>query len=93
MFWIKIDFYRLIWLNKNIKNICDFPYVPNTEKWFRPKIFFKKMTFLKSFYDGNHFTSKQTEHKTLFNFQIKLIQIIKLFRYKEAKIGVFYEFL
>jgi len=24
MLWIKIDFYKLIWLNKNIKNICDF---------------------------------------------------------------------
>jgi hypothetical protein len=49
-------------LNKNIKNICDFPDAPNTEKCFRRKIFFRKMTSLKSFYDGNHFASKQTEH-------------------------------
>jgi hypothetical protein len=58
MFWIKINFYRLIWLNENMKNICDFLYVPNTEKCFRRKIFSKKMTSLKPFYDENHFTSK-----------------------------------
>jgi hypothetical protein len=50
MFRIKIGFYRLIWLNKNIKKLCDFPYMPNTEKCFRWKIFFRKMTSLKPFY-------------------------------------------
>jgi hypothetical protein len=50
MFWIKIDFYRLIWLNKNIINIYDFPYAPNIETCFRQKIFFIKMTSLKPFY-------------------------------------------
>jgi hypothetical protein len=34
MLWIKIDFYRLIWFNENIKNICDFPYTPNVKKYF-----------------------------------------------------------
>jgi len=63
MFWIKINFYRLIWLNENMKNICDFLYAPNTKKCFRRKIFSKNMTSLKPFYDGNHFTSKQTKHK------------------------------
>jgi len=33
MLWIKIDFCKLIWLNENIKNIFDFPYVPITEKF------------------------------------------------------------
>jgi hypothetical protein len=33
-----------------MKNICDFLYAPNTEKCFRRKIFFKKMTSLKPFY-------------------------------------------
>jgi hypothetical protein len=57
MMWIKINFYKLIWLNENIKNICDFPYAPNTEKCFR-----RKIAFLKPFYNANHFTSKQTKH-------------------------------
>jgi hypothetical protein len=54
-------------LNKNIKNICDFPYAPNTEKCFRRKIFSRKMSSLKPFYDKNHFTSKQTEHYNHFH--------------------------
>jgi hypothetical protein len=62
MFWMKINFYRLIWLNNNIKNIYDFPYTPNTKKCFRRKIFFKKMTFLKPFYNKNYFILKETEH-------------------------------
>jgi hypothetical protein len=69
MFWIKIDFYRLIWLNKNIKNICDFSYAPNTEKYFQWKIFFRKMTSLKSFYietNGAFVTSSRQFKLTLF---------------------------
>jgi hypothetical protein len=30
---------------------------------YAEKIFSREMTSLKSFYDKNHFTSKQTEHK------------------------------
>jgi len=37
--------------------------VPNTQKYFRRKIFFRKMTTLKPFYDINYFTLKQTEDK------------------------------
>jgi hypothetical protein len=55
MFCIKINFYKLIWLNENIKNICDFSYASNIEKYFRRKTFSWKMR-------RNHFTSKQTEH-------------------------------
>jgi len=50
MLWIKIDFYKLIWLNENIKNICDFSYAPNTGKCFQRKIFSWKMTSQKPFY-------------------------------------------
>jgi hypothetical protein len=50
MFWIKINIYRLIWLNENMKNICDFLYASNTEKYFQRKIFSRKMTSLKPFY-------------------------------------------
>jgi hypothetical protein len=60
MFGIKIDFYRLIWLNKNIKKICDFPYAPNTEKCFQRKIFFRKMTSLKHFTTETILRNKQS---------------------------------
>jgi len=33
---------------------------------FGEKYFPEKMTSLKLFYDGNHFTSKQTEHKKMY---------------------------
>jgi hypothetical protein len=42
-------------LNENMKNICDFLYALNTEKCFRRKIFSRKMTSLKPFYEENHF--------------------------------------
>lgn len=32
MLWIKFNFLKLIWFNKNIKNICNFSYALNTEK-------------------------------------------------------------
>jgi hypothetical protein len=36
MLWkTNFDFYKLIWLNENIKNICDFSYALNTGKYFR----------------------------------------------------------
>jgi hypothetical protein len=37
------------------------------------------MTSLKPFYDGNHFTSKQTEHKTAKNKNFKLQEAKKIF--------------
>jgi hypothetical protein len=41
------------------------------------------MTFLKSFYDENHFTSKQTDHKTKFP---KILQHPYGFGFKQNKI-------
>jgi len=40
-------------------------------KIFSRKSFFLKMISSKSFYDGNHFTSKQTEHKMNFEFFVR----------------------
>jgi len=40
-----------------------FLYKPNAKKLFWKNYFFLKMISSKIFYDGNNFTSKQTEHK------------------------------
>jgi hypothetical protein len=49
MLWIKIDFYKLIWLNENIKNICDFSYVHTKHrKMFLVKNIFLKNSFLEN---------------------------------------------
>jgi hypothetical protein len=45
----------LFWRKIILKNIYDFPYLPNIEKCFRRETFFKKLTSLKLFYEGNYF--------------------------------------
>jgi hypothetical protein len=50
-------------------------YTPNTEKWFRWKIFFWKMSSLKIFYNGNHFTRKQTEHSKFLQIWIIVFKL------------------
>jgi len=42
MFWIKIDFYRLIWLTKNIKKIVIFHTRQTPKNVFDEKYFKKK---------------------------------------------------
>jgi hypothetical protein len=46
----------LFWRKIILKNIYDFPYLPNIEKCFRRETFFKKLTSLKLFYERHFFT-------------------------------------
>jgi hypothetical protein len=74
--WIQSNF--LAGIRRRLPDVAGFrQHLPNSDFAFcnffvqakHRKIFFEKIIFLKIissklFYDGNHFTSKQTEHKT-----------------------------
>jgi hypothetical protein len=62
MLWMRIDFYRLVWLNEEKKkNICYIHMIENAEKYFKQKTYSWKIISLKSFSDIKYFMPKQTE--------------------------------
>jgi hypothetical protein len=81
MLWIKIDFYKLIWLNGNIKNICDFSYAPNIGKCFFEKWFFWNNFTMETILRQNKQSINTIIHqfywlKTLFLVQLYIIKYV-----------------
>jgi len=60
-----------------MKNICDFLYAPNTEKCFRRKIFSRKITSLKLFYNETilHRNKRSINDYSITYTAIKQVQI------------------
>jgi len=67
MFGIKIDFYRLIWLNKNIKKIVIFRTRQTPKNAFSEKYFSEKWLPL------NHFTTETILRRNKRSISYKLV--------------------
>jgi hypothetical protein len=82
--WIKINFYKLIWFNENIKNIYDFSYAPNIRKILLTKNSFLKNNFPKTILRWELFSVKQIEHqKILILFYLYELFDLMLYLLKE----------
>jgi hypothetical protein len=57
--------------NSFIFFFCNFLVRTKRRKIFSRNFFFLKMISSKIFYDGNHFTSKQTKHKIMWSLFIE----------------------